>query len=98
MKRRKKNTVPSILIGDANRAQSLEGYLWAVTAFEKGKMQIRCLTDTHIIDIKPPLTIIYVGDGCEAYSNNLFIPAKSVQIAHWSDITTSKNSMRSIKT
>ena len=62
---------------DANKAQSLEGYLWAVTAFEKGKMQIRCVTDTHVIDIKPPLTIIYVGDGCEAYSNNLFIPAKS---------------------
>ena len=62
---------------DANKAQSLEGYLWAVTAFEPGKMQIRCLTDTHIIDIKPLLTIIYVGDGCEAYSSNLFIPAKS---------------------
>ena len=62
---------------DANKAQSLEGYLWAVTAFGKGKMQIRCLTDTHVIDIKPPLTIIYMGDGCEAYSNNLFIPAKS---------------------
>ena len=40
-------------------------------------MQIRCLTNTHVIDIKPPLTIIYVGNGCEAYSNNLFIPAKS---------------------
>ena len=62
---------------DANKAQSLEGYLWAITAFEPGKMQIRCLTDTHVIDIKPPLTIIYVGNGCEAYSNNLFIPAKS---------------------
>ena len=33
--------------------------------------------DTHVIDIKPPLTIIYVGNSCEAYSNNLFIPAKS---------------------
>ena len=62
---------------DANKAQSLEGYLWAITAFKPGKMQIRCLTDTHIIDIKPPLTIIYVGSGCEAYSNNLFISAKS---------------------
>ena len=62
---------------DANKAQSLEGYLWAITAFEPGKMQIRCLTDTHVIDIKPPLTIIYVRNGCEAYSNNLFIPAKS---------------------
>ena len=62
---------------DANKAQSLEGYLWAVTAFKPEKMQIRCLTDIHVIDIKPPLTIIYVGNGCEAYSNNLFIPAKS---------------------
>ena len=40
-------------------------------------MQIRCLTDTHVIDVKPPLTIIYVGNGCEAYSSNIFIPAKS---------------------
>ena len=40
-------------------------------------MQIRYLTDTHVIDVKPPLTIIYVGNGCEAYSSNLFIPAKS---------------------
>ena len=62
---------------DANKSQSLEGYLWAITAFKPKKMQIRCLTDTHVIDIKPPLTIIYVGNGCEAYSNNLFILAKS---------------------
>ena len=62
---------------DANKAQSLEGYLWAITVFKPEKMQIRCLTDTHVIDVKPPLTIIYVGNGCEAYSNNLFIPAKS---------------------
>ena len=62
---------------DANKAQSLEGYLWSITAFKPEKMQIRCLTNTHVIDIKPPLTIIYVGNGCEAYSNNLFIPAKS---------------------
>ena len=40
-------------------------------------MQVRCLTDTHVIDVKPPLTIIHVGNGCEAYSSNLFIPAKS---------------------
>ena len=66
---------------DANKTQSLEGYLWAITAFKKGKMQIRCLTDTHVIDIKLPLTIIYMGDGCEAYSNNLFIPAKSELIS-----------------
>ena len=27
--------------------------------------------------MKPPLTIIHVGNGCEAYSSNFFIPAKS---------------------
>ena len=62
---------------DSNKAQSLEGYLWADTTLKKEKMQIRCLTDTHVIDVKPPLTIIHVGNGCEAYSSNLFIPAKS---------------------
>ena len=62
---------------DANRAQSLDGYLWAVSLLKKEKMQVRCLLDTHVVDIKPPLTIIYVGNGCEAYSNNLYIPAKS---------------------
>ena len=62
---------------DANRAQSLDGYLWAVSSLKKEKMQVRCLLDTHVVDIKPPLTIIYVGNGCEAYSSNLYIPAKS---------------------
>ena len=33
--------------------------------------------DTYVEDIKPPLTIMYVGNGCEAYSSNLYIPAKS---------------------
>ena len=65
------------LFTHANKAQSLEGYLWAVTTLKKEKMQIRCLTDTHVIDVKPPVTIIYVGSGFEAYSSNLFIPAKS---------------------
>ena len=61
---------------DANRALSLDGYLWAVSSLKREKMQVRCLLDTHVIDIKPPLTIIYVGNGCEAYSSNLYIPAK----------------------
>ena len=62
---------------DANKAQSLDGYLQAVSSLKKEKIQIRCLTDTHVVDIRPPLTIIYVGNECEAYSNNLYIPAKS---------------------
>ena len=62
---------------DANKAQSLGGYLWAVSSLKKEKIQIRCLIDTHVEDIKPPLTIVYVANGCEAYSRNLYIPAKS---------------------
>ena len=61
----------------ANMAQSLDGYLWAVSSLKEEKMRIRCLEDSHLEDIKPPLTIIYIGDGCEGYSSNLFIPAKS---------------------
>ena len=61
----------------ANMAQSLDGYLWAVSSLKKEKMRIRCIEDSHLEDIKPPLTIVYIGDGFEGYSSNLFIPAKS---------------------
>ena len=61
----------------ANMAQSLDGYLWAVSTLKQEKMRIRCLEDSHLEDILPPLTIIQVGNGCEGYSSNLFIPAKS---------------------
>ena len=61
----------------ANMAQSLDGYLWAVSTLKEEKMRIRCLEDSHLEDILPPLTIIQVGNGCEGYSGNLFIPAKS---------------------
>ena len=27
--------------------------------------------------IYPPLTIVYIGDGCEAYRNQIKIPAQS---------------------
>ena len=61
----------------ANMAQSLDGYLWAVSSLKKEKMRIRWREDSHLEDIKPPLMIVYRGDGCEGYSSNLFIPAKS---------------------
>ena len=32
---------------------------------------------THVITIHPPLQIVDVGDGCEAYSTSIYIPAKS---------------------
>ena len=61
----------------ANMAQSLDGYLWAVSTLKEEKMGIRCLEDSHLDDILPPLTIIQVGSSCEGYSSNFFIPAKS---------------------
>ena len=61
----------------ANMAQSLGGYLWAVSSLVGEKMQIRCLTETHVKVIKPPLQIIHVGNGCEGYSPSIKIPAKS---------------------
>ena len=61
----------------ADVAQSLDGYLWAVSTLKEEKMRISCLEDSHLEDILSPLTIIQVGNGCEGYSSNLFLPAKS---------------------
>ena len=41
------------------------------------KLQIRCVMETHIIKITPPLQIVDVGNGCEPSSANIYIPAKS---------------------
>ena len=61
----------------ANLAISLEGYMWAISSMATTKLQIRCLTDTYLEEITPPLKIIYIGNGCERYSNTITIPAKS---------------------
>ena len=59
-----------------NLAYSLDGYLWAISALATEKLQIRCVMETHIMTIKPPLQIVDVGNGCKAYSTNIYIPAK----------------------
>ena len=61
----------------ANVAQSIGGYLWAVSSLVGEKIQVRCLTETHVETIKPPLQIIHIGNGCEGYSPSIKIPAKS---------------------
>ena len=60
-----------------NLAYSLDGYLWAISALAAEKIQIRCVMETHIITIKPPLQIVDVGNGCKAFSASIYIPAKS---------------------
>ena len=64
-------------IRHANLAVNLDGYMWAVSSLVGEKLQIRCLTDTYIEEITPPLKIIYIGNGCEGYSSSITIPAKS---------------------
>ena len=46
--------------------------------------------ETHIIIIKPPLQIVDIGNGCEAYSANIYIPAKSELMTALQSITRSQ--------
>ena len=60
-----------------NLAHSLGGYLWAISSIATEKLQVRCLKETHILQIKPPLQIVVIGDGCEGYSPSLATTAKN---------------------
>ena len=35
-----------------------------------------------MIEIRPPLQIIYLGNGCEGYSPSMFLPAKNEMTTH----------------
>ena len=65
-----------------NRAISLGGYLWAVSSIKQEQVQVRCLEETHVIEIEPPLQIVYIGNGCEGYSPSMFLPAKNEMATH----------------
>ena len=62
---------------NGNLAQSLGGYLWAISSVATEKIQVRCLKETYIVEIRAVLQIIYIGDGCEGYSPSLAIAAKT---------------------
>ena len=72
MHRIKKNYMFKILNGTTNLAYSLDGYLWAISALASEKLQVRCVMDTHVMMIHPPLQIVDVGNGCEAYSSSIY--------------------------
>ena len=65
-----------------NRAISLGGYLWAVSSIKQEQLQVSCLEETHVIEIEPPLQIVYLGNGCEGYSPSMFLPAKNEMTTH----------------
>ena len=71
-------------------AYSLDGYLWAISALAAEKLQIRCVMETNVITIKPPLQIVDIGNGCEAYSTSIYIPAKLELTATMQSITRSQ--------
>ena len=60
-----------------NRAQSLGRYMWAISSIQQEQLQIRCLKETQVIQITPPLQVVYIGNGCEGYSPSMYILAKS---------------------
>ena len=72
-----KNCLLKTINRTTNLAYSLDGYLWAVSALAAKKLQIRCIMETCVITIKPPLQIIDIGNGCEAYSTSIYILARS---------------------
>ena len=46
--------------------------------------------ETHIITIKPPLQIVDIGNGCEAYSASIYILAKSELTTTLQSVTRSQ--------
>ena len=40
------------------------------------------LEETLMIEIQPPLQIVYLGNGCEGYSPSMFLPAKNEMTTH----------------
>ena len=73
-----------------NLAYNLDGYLWAMSALATEKLQVRCVMETHVITIKPPLQIVDIGNGCEAYSASIYIQAKSELTATLQSVTRSQ--------
>ena len=90
MHRIKKNCIFKTLNWTTNLAYSLDGYLSGISALASEKLQVRCVMDTHVMTIHPPLQIVDVGNGCEAYSASLYIPAKSEFTATMQSITRSQ--------
>ena len=73
----KRNCFLKTLNQTTNLAYTLDRYLWAISTLAAKKLQVRCIMETHIITMKQPLQIVDIGNGCEAYSGSIYIPAKS---------------------
>ena len=86
----KRNCFLKTLNLTTNLAYSLDRYLWAISALATEKLQVRHVMETHVITIKPSLQIVDIGNGCEAYSASIYIPAKSELMATLWSVTRSQ--------
>ena len=77
-------------IRHTNLAHSLDGYLWAISSLATEILQIRCIHHTSVVTIEPPLRVIDIGNGCEAFSSTIYIPAKSELTATMQSLTRSQ--------
>ena len=82
-----RNCFLKTIICTTNLAYSLDGYLWTMSALAAEKLQIRCVIETRVITINPPLQIVDIGNGCKAYSASIYIPAKSKLTATLQSVT-----------
>ena len=48
------------------------------------------MQQTSVVTIDPPLWIINIGNGCEAFSSMIYIPAKSELTATMQSLTRSQ--------
>ena len=85
-----KNCLLKTINHTTNLAYSLDRYLWAISALAAEKLPIRCVMETRVITIKPPLQIVDIGNGCEAYSASIYILARSELTATLPSITRSQ--------
>ena len=83
----KRNCILKTINRTTNLAYSVDGYLWAISALAAEKLQIRCVMETNVITVKPPLQIVDIGNGCEAYSSSIYIPAKLELTATMQSVT-----------
>ena len=86
----KKNCQVRTSVQNINMAHCLDGYLWAISSLVTKELQIRCMQQTSVVTIHPPLCIIDIGNGCEAFSSTIYIPAKSELTATMQSLTRSQ--------
>ena len=46
-------------------------------ALASDRIHVHCLEETHLEPIVPPLTLIYIGNGCKGYITNFYILSKT---------------------